>query len=299
MAKGQSARDYLLARGMWSAFVARPFGGPPDPGAKCAAILVSAVAGSRFAPDPDQVLADRREAFVRGLATLRELTEGPIHLCLDGATEVGRPEVPDLRLHRHRAGRFWRSASAQVARVCPASPARQVWTIGYQDVIAIGHLMETGRYDSVRRIALRPDGAGVAEMRTVPLGCDLWHMLGVARQQARRVPKSGTALSGRVSDFLGRYHLEAGLEAAPGEAARRFARPLIPLTSLGGVLPVALPVVPLMRSLIAGDAEASARLGCLQLLEEDVAPLASLCTSGTDYPERLRGVLDVLRRDLA
>ncbi len=59
-------------------------------------------------------------------------------------------------------------------------------------------------------------------------------------------------------------------------------------------LPFGLPVVPLLRALAVGDAEAAERLGCRDLIEEDVALLSALCTSGADYGPLLRRVLDEL-----
>jgi Na+-transporting NADH:ubiquinone oxidoreductase subunit A len=47
-----------------------------------------------------------------------------------------------------------------------------------------------------------------------------------------------------------------------------------------------------MRALSVGDWEAAAKLGCLDLLEEDVALLSYLCTSGNDYSALLRQALD-------
>jgi Na+-transporting NADH:ubiquinone oxidoreductase subunit A len=52
-----------------------------------------------------------------------------------------------------------------------------------------------------------------------------------------------------------------------------------------------------MRAILLGDAEACRRLGCLGLLEEDVAHLGGLCSSGTDYAHAYRAILEQLRKD--
>ena len=64
-------------------------------------------------------------------------------------------------------------------------------------------------------------------------------------------------------------------------------------------LPFDIMAVPLMRALAVGDAEAAHRLGCLELIEEDVALLTRRCTSGADYGALLRDVLDDIARDAA
>ncbi len=291
----QSIRDYLLARGMWPVFVSRPFGGPPHPDAKAAAIVVSAVPSSRVAPDPSDVLRGRGEAFGRGLDAISELTDGSVYLCLKDKSGIDAPALPRLQVHR-RSGHQWSSPAAQVARVAPASPGREIWTIGYQDVVAIGHLLETGRYDPVRRVALWSDTTRPAPTLNVPLGADLGQLLG--QPGPERETWSGAAPSGRVSAFLGRHHLDASLVARIRPAPKK-PEPIIPLAGLGRALPIRLPAIPLMRSLALGDAETSARLGCLHLLEDDITPLTAICTSGTDYARRLRDVLERLRSDLS
>ena len=52
--------------------------------------------------------------------------------------------------------------------------------------------------------------------------------------------------------------------------------------------------MPLIRALAVGDVEAAARLGALELIEEDIALLSTLCTSGADYGALLRQALDIL-----
>ena len=54
-----------------------------------------------------------------------------------------------------------------------------------------------------------------------------------------------------------------------------------------------------MRALSVGDVDAAERLGCRELIEEDVAALSRLCTSGADYGRLLREVLDQLAVDAA
>jgi len=50
--------------------------------------------------------------------------------------------------------------------------------------------------------------------------------------------------------------------------------------------------VPLMRALSVGDVEAAERLGCLELVEEDLALLSYLCPGHADYGALLRQMLD-------
>ena len=109
---------------------------------------------------------------------------------------------------------------------------------------------------------------------------------------------SGSLLSGRAAAYLGRYHAQLvlldDLWQARGSGPRSSRRPIVPIRALDRALPRKIPPVPLMRALSVGDTETAAQLGCRHLVEEDVALLSSLCTSGADYPALLRHVLDEL-----
>lgn len=293
-------RAYLLARGMWPAFVARPFGGPPDPDAQPDAIIINAVPSSQDGLTPQHVLLSREAEFGRGLQALTLLTRGTVHLCVDHGSLLTAPESTSIRVHTKRPTRSWRSTSGQVAMVHPTDATGQVWTVGYQDVIAIGHLLETGNYDPFRSISLRPSGTRLTFELRVPLGASLRHVFAGKTTLDPNPPlMSGTARHGRPATFLGRHHDQAGMAGNTTVRAVSVPQPLIPFVGLNRVLPARIPAVPLMRALSIGDSSTSAKLGCLELLEEDLAPLSALCTSGTDYGQCLRDVLDQLRKDAA
>lgn len=293
-------RPYLLARGAWPAFIARPYGGPPDPDAQPDAIIVSALSSSPLGFAPREVLIGREAEFVRGLTALSQLTDGPVHLCVEHGSVLTNPDLTRIRVHAHRATKTWRTASGQTANVHPVGNKGQVWTIGFQDVLAIGHLLETGRYDPIRCITLRHPGNRRISTLRLPLGAALRSVLeDVTALASSDQLVSGTDLQGRRASFLGRYHDTFGTTRATAHAALSVPRPLLPFTSLNSVLPARVHAVPLMRALSIGDLHACVRLGCLELLEEDVAPLSTLCTSGIDYGRCLRDVLDQLRKDAA
>jgi len=303
---GDSVRAQMLDRGLWPALVARPFGGPPDPEASPDAIVVLAAPTSPTAPDPAtvlaKVLADRADDFDVGLIALTELTEGPVHLCVGKQWPRAVQDHPRLRVHRRRFGRRWQAKAAQVARAVGRGGASgRVWTIGYQDVAALGHLLRTGACDPLRTIAVSRPGGAQPETLRVPLGSSLGPLFGpVTGSPARLRSTTGPSSERRWSLFLGRHDVEASLvpDLGPPPTGAPL-RPLIPFNALDRPLPFGVPTVPLMRALTTGDRDACARLGCLSLLPEDVAHLTDLCASGTDYGRRLAEILGQLRKDLS
>ncbi len=78
----------------------------------------------------------------------------------------------------------------------------------------------------------------------------------------------------------------------------RTVGPIIPVAAHQKAFPFDLPSIPLLRALAVGDSETARDLGCLGLLEEDIAVLSYVCPSNNDYAPMLRAVLDELRHDL-
>ncbi|MDJ0637978.1 MAG: hypothetical protein QNJ20_04030 [Paracoccaceae bacterium] len=297
-----TARQTLLAKGVWPAFRTRPFGRMPAPSASPAAIVVNAVHAVPQAPNPVVVLADRQDAFRLGLQCLRRLTEGTVFVCQSPGPPLAADDTRTTCV-AFSGSRASGLASTQIDRLCPASPQREVWTVGYQDVIAIGHLFATGEYRPDRVVAISGPAAKRPRLLRTCLGARIADLCVGETGEAL----SGDRISGRRAAFLGRFDdqitlLSRGRRTSRFASADRFShhpRPLVPTRQLERALAIDIPAVPLLRALAVGDSEAASQLGCLSLVEEDVAALARHCTSGADYPRLLRRVLDELMEDAA
>ena len=187
----------------------------------------------------------------------------------------------------------------------PVNRTRQVWHIGYQDLIAIGRLFETGRIWPQRVISVAGPGVGEPYRVRASLGADLNDLVDKATIQSDTAVVSGSPLSGRPARFLGRYHTQVSVLERDRDwnKSSLFARLasmldggrvgiLIPLEAHEKVMAFNIPPVPLLRALSVGDVETSERLGCLELAEDDMALLTHVCPSKIDYAPLLRKVLD-------
>ncbi len=298
---GAGARQTLLAAGLWPAFVARPFGGMPDPEVRPDAIFVTATPAAPDAPDPRLVLEGREAGFIEGLEILTMLTEGTVHLCQgSGRAQVQR--LPDrVRITSFGSGPGAGLPGTHVHRLYPVGEDRLVWTVGYQDVIAIGHLFATGLFDPLRTVAISGPGAGAPKLVRLPLGVDLQRAARAPDMQGPLRFRTGAAPFGREAAYLGRHHDTIVIVAQKTPETRNRTPSLRPLFALAGLeraLPLDILPVPMMRALRIGDTEAARRLGCLELLEDDVAALSAQCTSGVDYGLHLRAILDDLRKQI-
>ncbi|WP_375568166.1 hypothetical protein ABWH92_10640 [Ahrensia marina] len=312
----ETIRAVLLSQGLWPAFRSRPFGLVPASDEHPAAIFVTAIDLSPGAVDPDPVIAAREKAFRQGLEVLGALTDGEVFVCQAKSSTFRVPESVTMRAASFEGTYQAGLASTHIHQLFPATPDSPVWTIGFQDVIALGTLFLTGRYDASRVVALTGSPLERSKLVRAPLGADIRGLLEGEIDQGTAEPSStralsGSSVSGRDGGYLGRYHTQISVVSRRSRGARpdwtrrlpffgtNSTATLVPNTTVDRALPANILAIPMMRALSVGDAQAAKRLGALDLVEEDVAALNHICTSGADYRPLLRAVLDELAEDAA
>ena len=144
----------LIDSGTWVAFRTRPFSRSPELGSEPNSIFVTAMDTNPLAADPELVIAAQKDLFVSGLQVIRKLTPGKVHICHRSDSRVPGDSVPNIEMHEftgpHPAG----LPGTHIHNIDPVGPTKTVWQIGYQDVIAIGHLFTTGKIMTERVVAL-------------------------------------------------------------------------------------------------------------------------------------------------
>ncbi|WP_339756564.1 hypothetical protein [uncultured Hoeflea sp.] len=311
----EGLRATLLAKGFWSAFRTRPYGRIPAPDAVPDAIFVTVTPDNPNAPDPRVVLGDQHQAFAAGLKAMAVLTRGTVHVCQTPGVDIAAGCGDRIRGSFFPEGRSSGLSGTHIHRLHPVDRSGTVWSIGYQDLAAIGKLIETGIHDFSRIVALAGSRARQPRLLRTVEGANLQDLIRdetlPGDQGAALCVVSGSVTNGRQASWLGRYHQQITLlDAAPprstvskggllGLFRQASSRPaaMIPTAALEQALGFDIPVVPFLRALSVGDAETAARMGCLEMVEEDVAAASLACTSGADYGRMLRHVLDELAED--
>lgn len=326
--------ENLVNSGQWVAFRTRPFSKVPATDTAPSSIFVTAMDTNPLAADPEVVIAERSADFIDGLKVVAKLTKGYLHVCTKPESAIDLGNLDRVVSHGfsgpHPAG----LAGTHIHYIDPVNINKTVWTIGYQDVIAIGALFTTGVIDNSRVVALA--GPQVKEprlLRTV-LGANLNQLvIGELTNDENRII-SGSVLSGRNASgsfaFLGRYHnqvsviregrereflhyLRAGINkhSALPIYFSKLTKKLFDMTSstngseramvpVGGYEDVsALDVLPiqLLRSLIVGDTEMAQKLGCLELDEDDVGLYTYVCVGKYEYGPILRDNLTRIEQE--
>jgi len=71
----------LLASGLWTSFITRPYGKIPTAESVASSIFVTAIDTRPLAADPVVIIKDRAADFANGLAVVAKLSAGKTYLC--------------------------------------------------------------------------------------------------------------------------------------------------------------------------------------------------------------------------
>jgi Na+-transporting NADH:ubiquinone oxidoreductase subunit A len=295
-----SLRTLMLESGTWTALRRRPFGGIPDPDAEPAALFVTAMDTEPLAPDPASIIENWSEQFRSGVDALVGIVDAPVYVC--HAADASPPVDPSGRVScvafsgNHPAG----LPGVHINSLCPIGfGGGEVWHIGYQDVISLGHLLQTGTTWAERVVAV--GGAAVRRPRSLRVapGASIGELLkGELHGESVRI-LSGSELCGHAASageaYLGARHrqITALIETGDDVAAEQPGA-LIPSGELEKLAPPGIYPVPMMRALQVGDVDRARELGALELIEQDVALLSLACPMQRNYGQLLRKVLDQL-----
>lgn len=331
----EQVRQQLIQSGLWTAFRTRPFSKIPAIDAQPAAIFVNAMDTNPLAANPVAIINERRDDFINGLTVISRLTDNKIHLCQAQGADIPKIQAVNLQVHEfggvHPAG----LVGTHIHFIEPVSASKTVWHIGYQDVLAIGHLFTTGELDCHRVISLA--GSQVTQPRLIRtiLGVCVSELVSGSLKNGDNRIISGSVLNGTIAtgphDYLGRYHNQISVieEGRDKEflgwvmpSAEKFTitrttlghflknklfnfttstnggdRAMVPIGTYERVMPLDILPTLLLRDLIVGDSDSAQALGCLELDEEDLALCSFVCPGKYEYGSLLRNVLNTIEKE--
>lgn len=324
----------LLESGLWTALRTRPYSKVPAPDAPAAAIFVNVMDTHPLGFDPQPVLDGSADAFAAGLDVLARLAP-TVFVCHAPGTRVPACQSQNVQPQAfdgpHPAG----LSGTHIHHLMPASRHRQVWSLHYQDVIAMGRLFTTGVLDLSRVVALAGPSVQRPRLLRTRVGASLDQLTDGELLPGIQRTVSGSVLSGRKAvdhlAYLGRYHLHVSVLSegherefmgwlSPGAdrfsamriylsqfmASKRFAmntstngspRAMVPIGAYEKVMPLDILPTQLLRALIVGDLEVAEQLGALELDEEDLALCTYVCPGKYEYGDILRDNLTRIEKE--
>ena len=148
--------EKMLKSGIWPVIRQRPYSVIAKPEDNPKAIFFPAFDTSPLAPDYNYIVEGEAEAFQTGVDVLRKLTSGEVHLnVLDNpATSNIFLETKGVQINRFIGPHPTGNVSAQISRLDPINKGDVVWYLRPQEVLIIGRLFLSGKYDATKRYAL-------------------------------------------------------------------------------------------------------------------------------------------------
>ena len=324
-------RSQLIKSGSWTAFRTRPYSKIPGVEEIPNNIFISLLDTQPLSPNPEIITNINTDNFNFGLKVLKRLVDCPIHISTGPNSNLDLPEEDQVIHHifsgPHPAG----LVGTQMHYISPASLSNINWTIGYQDVIAIGAQFRTGKIFVERVVSLAGPQVNEPKYLKTRLGaCTDEVTAGQLTQRENRVI-SGSVISGREAigpyAYLGRYHNQISVVAEPNSKDREFMnwltpgprkfskiplflsslfpkklykfkalmngsdRPIVPIGVYEEVLPLNLLPAMLLRNIVLMDTEKIQALGGLELDEEDLSLCSFVCPGKYDFGSLLRAGL--------
>jgi len=323
----------LTESGLWTAFKTRPFSKIPNPTTRPVDIHVSVMDTNPLAADPSVIVSADADAFKNGLTVISRLTSGKVYVSKAVGADFAVPDVVELNEFSgpHPAG----LSGTHMHFISPVSANKVAWTMGYQDVIAVGKLFTTGCLSVERVISLAGPMVKKPRLIKTRLGADTVELVENELSDGKVRVVSGSVLSGRKvnswSNYLGRYHVQLSIlkegrerellgwlnpagekfsftnalltsfnrkrKMAMDTSAHGSPRAMVPIGVYEGVMPLDILPTQLLRALVVMDVDSAELLGALELDEEDLA-LCSFVDSGKhDFGMALRANLAHIEKE--
>ncbi len=329
----------LLNSGVWPFIRQRPYGIIASPQQIPKAIFISAFDSSPLAPDYDFIMHGQEHDFQTGIDALQKLTEGKIHLNLNGAKEQATvfTNAKSVEINYfsgpHPAG----NTGIHIHHLNPVNKGEVVWYINPQDVLIIGRLFNNGKMDASRVIALTGSQINSPKYYKTIVGSAVSSIIedgGLKGGENRII--SGNVLSGRQIEQTGYLNFyDAQLTVIPEgnqpefmgwltpglkkfSASRTFfswitptkkyfidtnlhgeERPFVVTGEYEKVFPMDIYPVQLLKAIMIEDIELMENLGIYEVVEEDFALCEFICTSKIPSQSIIRHGLELVRKEFS
>ncbi|MGB0881799.1 MAG: Na(+)-translocating NADH-quinone reductase subunit A [Vicingaceae bacterium] len=328
--------DNMLKSGVWPFIRQRPFDVVANPMDTPKAIHVTAFDSAPLAPDYGFIAHGEGAVLQAGLDALAKLTEGKVHLNITGNTNADEAftSAKNVQINKvsgpHPAG----NVGVQLHHIDPVNKGEVVWTLNALDVLTIGRLFTTGKFDASRAIVVSGSKISAPKYVKTVLGANVSDILkGNLEDDARVI--SGNPLTGteiKVDGHLGFYNYQITAIPAGGQnrmfgwlpfigfTGRSLSRTSLSFLSpnkerdldanMNGeerafvmvgeyekVFPMDIFPVQLVKSMITKDIDLMENLGVYEVAPEDFALCEFACTSKIETQKIVREALDLVRKE--
>lgn len=169
----EELKHFLLASGCWPFIKQRPYDVIAKPQVAPRDIFISGCTTAPLAADLDFALRGKEEYLQAAVTALSKLTVGKVHI---GVLKNGNSPLNGLKdciLHQvagpHPAG----NVGTLIGKIGPVNKGEVVWTVAAQDLVIIGELLLTGKFNAERVIALGGSSVKTPKYYVTKIGAEV------------------------------------------------------------------------------------------------------------------------------
>ena len=326
--------EKMLRSGVWPMLRQRPFATIANPNDRPKHIFVSMFDTAPLAPNNDYIIENQYDALNAGIDVLSKLTDGNVYINVtansrytdtirvsrDAMNRISTDITSEEHLNNviitefsgpHPAG----NVGTQINAISPINKGEIVWYCYPQDVITIGKLFLTGRYDSTRIIAMTGSAAKNPHYYQTKIGADITPICKDVACGVRII--SGNVLTGtNITDnhFIG-FHDTQVTVIPEGNEYRLFGwlrpifkrftntntngdtRPYIMTGHFERVFPFDIYPMQLIKACLIKDIDQMEELGIYEVEAEDFALCEVIDPSKTPIQQIIREGLEFIRKE--
>ena len=197
-ADADKIKAHLLASGCWSFIKQRPYDVIANADSTPKAIFISGYASAPLAANLDYTLAGKGEELQAAVTALSKLTDGGVHISV-GSADSPLANLNDATTYKVSGPHPSGNVGTLINKVNPINKGEVAWTVNAQDLVIIGELLLTGKFNAERIVALAGSSVKKPRYFKTKIGSEVATMIydnGVEKDGNDRVI-SGNVLSGK------------------------------------------------------------------------------------------------------
>ena len=197
-ADAETTKAHLLASGCWAFIKQRPYDVIANPESSPKGIFISGYASAPLAADLDYTLAGKEAELQAAVTALAKLTEGEVHISVGKNANSPLASLKDATIHKVSGPHPSGNVGTLINKVSPVNKGETVWTVNAQDLVIIGELLITGRFNAERIIAFAGSSVKKPRYFKTKIGSEVATMIydnGVEKDGNDRII-SGNVLTG-------------------------------------------------------------------------------------------------------
>ncbi|MDH7911469.1 Na(+)-translocating NADH-quinone reductase subunit A [Winogradskyella sp. SYSU M77433] len=191
-------KAHLLQSGCWAFVKQRPYDVVANPEHSPKAIFISGYASAPLAADLDYTLQGKETELQTAVTALSKLTEGKVHVSV-GSNSSPLAGLNDVVVHKVSGPHPSGNVGTLINKVDPINKGEVAWTVNAQDLVIIGELLLTGKFNAERIVALAGSSVKKPRYFKTKIGSEVSTMVydnGVDKDGNDRII-SGNVLSGK------------------------------------------------------------------------------------------------------